>query len=195
MIIQRHCHVECCLLGPIFSLNGEEETRLVFWVGNFILKSSSPSMGLFLYQVKPSSKGVTKIGITKIGPALNHCHMQALIWVMPSPEGFTLHITSIILQHKTFEITYKVWWWPWKTRVWKPLVNSMYFSEQRSDKDNSTQILTFSAYIRFIKKLQIPMHRYRWSWFHSSSAPNQNKGFWGPLSLLQYSGVTAVFEV
>jgi hypothetical protein len=111
--------------------------------------------------------------------------------------GYTLHITSIILQHKTFEITYKVWWWPWKTRFWKPSVNSMYFSEQRSDKDNSTQILTFSAYGRFIKKLQVTMHQYRWSWFHSSSAPDQSKGILGPsLSCnTRYSGVTAVFEV
>jgi hypothetical protein len=93
---------------------------------------------------------------------------------------------SLNPQHKIFEITYKVWWWPWKTRFWKPSVNSMYFSEQRSDKDNSTQILTFSAYGRFIKKLQVPMHQYRWSWCHSSSASDQNKGFWGPLALLQY---------
>jgi hypothetical protein len=90
---------------------------------------------------------------------------------------------SLNPQHRTFEITYKVCWWPWKTWSWKLSVNSMYFSEQRSGKDNSTQILTFSAYGRFIKKLQVPMHQYRWSWLHSSSAPDQNKGFWGPLSL------------
>lgn len=97
IIIQHHRHVKC-LLGPIFSSNGEE-THLDFWVGNFISKSSSPSLGLFLYQVKPSSKG-----ITKIGPVLNHCHIQALIWVMPSPEDFTLHITSILSHIRNFQL-------------------------------------------------------------------------------------------
>lgn len=116
---------------------------------------------------------------------------------MIKPLELDLYI-SLNPQHKTFEITYKVWWWPWKTRFWKPSVNSMYFSEQRSDKDNSTQILTFSAYGRFIKKLfKFPCTNIGNHDFTAVLHQTKTRVF-GALSLscnTRYSGATAVFKV